>query len=101
MKGKYTPNVVTRFYRAPEICLVAKDYTTMVDMWSCGCIFAEMFRRKPILMGSTDLDQLLKIFDLVGTPTEDEYPGWYNYPGFAHLESLRFTVNIIYDVFHE
>ena len=95
MAGKYTPNVVTRFYRPPEICLTAQDYTIACDLWGIGCIFAEMFRRKPILMGTSDLDQFLRIMDLVGTPTEESFPGWYMYPGFAQLEGMRFKVNML------
>lgn len=101
MLGKYTPNVITRFYRSPEVCLVAQNYTVAADMWGVGCILAEMFRRKPIIMGTTDLDQFMRIMDLVGTPTEDNFPGWSRYPGFASLEGIRFRMNSIKRVFDE
>ena len=49
-------------------------YATPVDMWSCGCIFAELFMRKPLFPGQYEMDQLQKIFDMVGTPSEEDWP---------------------------
>ncbi|XP_065439161.1 cyclin-dependent kinase 6 isoform X2 [Chrysemys picta bellii] len=57
-----TSVVVTLWYRAPEV-LLQSSYATPVDLWSVGCIFAEMFRRKPLFRGNSDVDQLGKIFD--------------------------------------
>uniref|UniRef100_A0A5F8ATC9 cyclin-dependent kinase n=2 Tax=Macaca TaxID=9539 RepID=A0A5F8ATC9_MACMU len=57
-----TSVVVTLWYRAPEV-LLQSSYATPVDLWSVGCIFAEMFRRKPLFRGSSDVDQLGKILD--------------------------------------
>ncbi|XP_061871315.1 cyclin-dependent kinase 4 [Colius striatus] len=68
-----TPVVVTLWYRAPEV-LLQSTYATPVDMWSGGCIFAEMFRRKPLFCGNSEADQLGKIFELIGLPVEDEWP---------------------------
>ncbi|XP_068068381.1 cyclin-dependent kinase 4 [Anomalospiza imberbis] len=68
-----TPVVVTLWYRAPEVLLRAA-YAFPVDMWSVGCIFAEMFRRKPLFCGTSEADQLGKIFELIGLPQEDEWP---------------------------
>lgn len=68
-----TPVVVTLWYRAPEV-LLQSTYATPVDMWSVGCIFAEMFRRKPLFCGNSEADQLGKIFDLIGLPPEDDWP---------------------------
>uniref|UniRef100_A0A5F9C0P2 Cyclin-dependent kinase 4 n=1 Tax=Oryctolagus cuniculus TaxID=9986 RepID=A0A5F9C0P2_RABIT len=68
-----TPVVVTLWYRAPEV-LLQSTYATPVDMWSAGCIFAEMFRRKPLFCGNSEADQLGKIFDLIGLPPEDDWP---------------------------
>ncbi|KAF3826075.1 hypothetical protein GH733_006189 [Mirounga leonina] len=65
--------VVTLWYRAPEV-LLQSTYATPVDMWSVGCIFAEMFRRKPLFCGNSEADQLGKIFDLIGLPPEDDWP---------------------------
>ncbi|CAI4054132.1 cyclin-dependent serine/threonine protein kinase SGV1 SKDI_16G4150 [Saccharomyces kudriavzevii IFO 1802] len=71
--AKYTSVVVTRWYRAPELVLGDKQYTTAVDIWGVGCVFAECFEKKPILQGKTDIDQGHCIFKLLGTPTEEDW----------------------------
>ena len=58
----YTHEVVTLWYRAPEILLGGKQYSTPVDIWSIGCIFAEMMTRKPLFPGDSEIDQLFRIF---------------------------------------
>ena len=50
------------------------SYATPVDIWSCGCIMAELFLRKAIFAGQYEMDQLNKIFDIIGTPTEEDWP---------------------------
>ncbi|KAK1880984.1 Cyclin-dependent kinase 6 [Dissostichus eleginoides] len=65
--------VVTLWYRAPEV-LLQSSYATPVDLWSVGCIFAEMFRRRPLFRGNSDVDQLGKIFDVVGVPSVEDWP---------------------------
>uniref|UniRef100_A0A5B6YN06 Protein kinase domain-containing protein n=1 Tax=Davidia involucrata TaxID=16924 RepID=A0A5B6YN06_DAVIN len=67
-----TSRVVTLWYRPPELLLGSINYGTSVDLWSVGCVFAEMFIGKPILKGRTEVEQLHKIFKLCGSPT-DEY----------------------------
>ena len=62
---QYTHEVVTRWYRAPELLFGAKKYGTGVDIWAVGCILAELLLRIPFLAGETDLDQLAKIFQVV------------------------------------
>ncbi|XP_063718829.1 cyclin-dependent kinase 7-like [Symsagittifera roscoffensis] len=69
-----TSEVVTRWYRAPELLWGAKQYGTGVDMWAVGCILAELVMRDPIFPGDSDLDQLSKIFSLMGTPTQESWP---------------------------
>ena len=78
---EYTSLVVTRWYRPPELLLTLKRYTPAIDMWGVGCIFAEMFEKKPILEGKTDIDQCVRIFQLVGSPNEQSMPGWSELPG--------------------
>jgi len=68
-----TSTVVTLWYRAPEV-LLGTTYATPVDMWSVGCIFAELFTRKPLFPGQYEVDQLAKIFEMLGTPSEAEWP---------------------------
>ncbi|XP_011503497.1 PREDICTED: cyclin-dependent kinase 1 [Ceratosolen solmsi marchali] len=71
----YTHEVVTLWYRAPEILLGANRYTCSIDMWSIGCIFAEMATRKPLFQGDSEIDQLFRIFRVLKTPTEEIWPG--------------------------
>jgi len=71
----YTHQVVTRWYRAPELLFGSRNYGTGVDMWAVGCILAELLLRVPLLAGDSDLDQLSKIFQAFGTPTLDSWPG--------------------------
>ena len=79
---EYTSLVVTRWYRPPELLLQLRKYTTAIDMWGVGCVFGEMFKKKPIMSGKSDLNQLTLIFELVGSPTEQNMPGWSELPGF-------------------
>ncbi|KAJ4773702.1 Cyclin-dependent kinase 2 [Rhynchospora pubera] len=82
----YTHEIVTLWYRAPEVLLGTTHYSTGVDMWSVGCIFAEMVRRQALFPGDSELQQLLHIFRMLGTPTEKQWPGvtalrdWHDYP---------------------
>ncbi|KAM3560042.1 hypothetical protein MY1884_003154 [Beauveria asiatica] len=78
----YTHEVVTLWYRAPEILLGGRQYSTGVDMWSVGCIFAEMCTRKPLFPGDSEIDEIFKIFRALGTPTDDVWPGVTSYPDF-------------------
>ncbi|KAF2114929.1 kinase-like domain-containing protein [Lophiotrema nucula] len=80
-KRDYTTLVVTRWYRPPELLLQLRRYTPAIDLWGAGCVLGEMFKRKPILAGSSDLNQAQIIFELVGSPNEDNMPGWSSLPG--------------------
>lgn len=70
---KLTAVVVTLWYRAPEV-LLGLPYATAVDIWSIGCIIAELFCLNPIFCGSSELDQLHKIFKILGKPPHNEWP---------------------------
>jgi serine/threonine protein kinase len=78
----YTHEVVTLWYRAPEILLGQKQYSTSVDLWSAGCIFAEMAMKKPLFPGDSEIEEIFKIFQLHGTPTELTWPGITKLPDF-------------------
>lgn len=68
-----TPNVVTRWYKAPEILLNCRNYTFAIDIWALGCVFAELLLRVPYLPGKSDAHQLELIFSTLGTPSEEEW----------------------------
>jgi cyclin-dependent kinase 12/13 len=81
--ARYTNNVITLWYRPPELLLGAEQYGTHVDMWSVGCILAELLFKKPIFPGKTEVEQLDLIWKLCGTPTPELWPGvesmrWWN-----------------------
>ncbi|BAS76728.1 cyclin-dependent kinase A-2 isoform X1 [Oryza sativa Japonica Group] len=78
----FTHEVVTLWYRAPEILLGARHYSTPVDMWSVGCIFAEMVNQKPLFPGDSEIDELFKIFSIMGTPNEETWPGVASLPDY-------------------
>lgn len=61
----YTHEIVTLWYRAPEVLLGSSRYSCPVDVWSIGCIFAEMTTRKPLFQGDSEIDQLFRMFRLV------------------------------------
>ncbi|TDL16148.1 mitogen-activated protein kinase [Rickenella mellea] len=71
--GFMTEYVATRWYRAPEIMLTFKQYTKAIDVWSVGCILAEMLSGKPLFPGRDYHHQLMLILDVLGTPTLDEF----------------------------
>lgn len=72
---RYTHEVVTLWYRAPEILLGQKVYTPAVDIWSVGTIFAELVMKKALWRGDSEIGQLFKIFQTMGTPDEVSWPG--------------------------
>ena len=62
--------VVTLWYRAPDVLMGSRTYNTSIDVWSCGCIFAEMISGVPLFRGRDNQDQLLHIMRIIGTPDE-------------------------------
>jgi cyclin-dependent kinase len=79
----YTHEVVTLWYRAPDVLLGSRNYSTPVDIWSVGCIFAEMANGRPLVAGTSEEDQLDRIFRLLGTPTIADFPGIVELPEYA------------------
>jgi len=73
---------VTLWYRAPDVLMGSKQYSTSIDIWSAGCIFAEMASGRPLFPGSSVKDQLLKIFKILGTPTEETWSGVSRLPEY-------------------
>nr|ALS04693.1 cyclin-dependent kinase 2 isoform X2 [Pseudodiaptomus poplesia] len=78
----FTHEVITLWYRGPEILLGAKFYSYPVDIWSIGCIFAEMVTRRPLFPGDSEIDQLFRIFRTLGTPNEQVWPGVSSLPDY-------------------
>lgn len=79
----YTHEVVTLWYRAPEVLLGSRHYSTAIDMWSVGCIFAEMaMQGAPLFPGDSEIDQIFKIFRILGTPNEDTWPSVSTLPDY-------------------
>lgn len=80
---EFTNKVITLWYRPPELLLGATRYGTAVDIWSAGCILAELILGKPLFCGKTDMEQLQLIFEMLGTPTQETWNG------FQDLKLLR------------
>jgi serine/threonine protein kinase len=72
---KYTHEVVTLWYRAPEILLGSDLYSTAVDLWAAACIIAEMSNLQALFPGNSEIDQLFQMFKTLGTPNEESWPG--------------------------
>uniref|UniRef100_A0A3B3TDM3 Cyclin-dependent kinase 14 n=1 Tax=Paramormyrops kingsleyae TaxID=1676925 RepID=A0A3B3TDM3_9TELE len=86
----YSNEVVTLWYRPPDVLLGSTDYSTCLDMWGVGCIFVEMIQGVAAFPGMKDIqDQLERIFLVLGTPSEDTWPGVHSLP---HFKPERFTV---------
>lgn len=84
----YSHQVVTRWYRAPELIFGAKIYSTGIDIWAVGCILAELLLRVPFLPGETDLDQLNQIFKVLGSPSEEDWPHVSALPHFVQFKPM-------------
>ncbi|KAH8909934.1 kinase-like protein [Coniochaeta sp. PMI_546] len=83
--AKLTQLVVTLWYRAPELLLGASRYGPAIDMWSVGCIFGELLTREPLLQGTNEVDELTKIFNLCGVPSDETWPGFRRLPNARSL----------------
>lgn len=81
----YTHEVVTLWYRSPELLLKATHYGPSVDLWSLGCIFAEMQTNRILFPGDSEIDQLYRIFRTLGTPDETTWPGFYSMPEYRRF----------------
>lgn len=86
--NQMTSQVVTRWYRSPELLFGAKEYSFAVDIWAVGCIFAELMLRTPYVAGDSDMDQLTKIFHALGTPSDIDWPGMSSLPDFIQFKTF-------------
>ncbi|EDQ92589.1 uncharacterized protein MONBRDRAFT_19272 [Monosiga brevicollis MX1] len=86
--GMLTEYVATRWYRAPEVMVSAKAYTRALDMWSVGCIFAEMLNNRPLFPGKNYVDQLNRILEIVGSPSSEDLRAIPNEKSRRYVASL-------------
>lgn len=77
--------VATRWYRAPEILWGTQIYGPSIDMWSTGCVYAEMLRGVPLFPGNTDIEQLALVIRTLGTPSTVEWPEVKNLPDYKKI----------------
>jgi cyclin-dependent kinase len=89
----YTHEVVTLWYRAPDVLMGSRKYSTPVDIWSIGCIFAEMSNGRPLFPGTSEQHQLQLIFKHLGTPNEEIYPDINDLPEYPKLAQSTTTVH--------
>ena len=97
--GAYTPKVVTLWYRAPELLLGSPKYTAAVDMWAVGCILAELLRHEPLFPGKTEAHVLDLIFNLLGSPNDDIWPGMHTLPRASGLRLPQQPYNYLSEDF--
>lgn len=86
----YSNEVVTLWYRPPDVLLGSTDYTTSIDMWGVGCIFFEMASGRPLFPGSTIEDELHLIFRTLGTPNDETWPGINNNEDFQNYKFPKY-----------
>jgi serine/threonine protein kinase len=72
--GNMSHQVATRWYRSPELLYASRSYDYSVDIWAAGAIFAELFMLTPLFPGHNDIDQMFKVFQVMGTPDAREWP---------------------------
>lgn len=87
-KPKYTPTVVTQWYRPPEILFDDRQYDQSVDMWGVGCVMGEFWHRKPILPGDNQISQIKLISNLCGTLSPEDWPNIVNLKGYKQIDLL-------------
>ncbi|KEY64313.1 hypothetical protein S7711_06357 [Stachybotrys chartarum IBT 7711] len=90
----FSNEVVTLWYRAPDVLLGSRTYNTSIDIWSAGCIMAEMFTGRPLFPGTTNEDQIVRIFRIMGTPTERTWPGITQLPEYKPTFQMYATQDL-------
>ncbi|XP_057780646.1 shaggy-related protein kinase theta isoform X2 [Salvia miltiorrhiza] len=90
--------ICSRYYRAPELIFGASEYTTAIDMWSVGCVMAEMLLGQPIFPGESSVDQLVEIIKVLGTPTREEIKCMN--PNYSEFKFPQIKANPWHKVFH-
>ncbi|KAJ5054695.1 uncharacterized protein L3040_000961 [Drepanopeziza brunnea f. sp. 'multigermtubi'] len=90
----FSNEVVTLWYRAPDVLLGSRTYNTSIDIWSAGCIMAEMYTGRPLFPGTTNEDQLVRIFRIMGTPSERSWPGISQYSEYKQNFQMYATQDL-------
>lgn len=91
---RYTNRVITLWYRSPELLLGTEEYGPEVDIWSVGCLLAELLTKRPLFPGKDEGEQLNLIFRGVGSPTSSSWPGWESLPLANIVRSDQFEAGL-------
>jgi len=84
--AELTAHVATRWYRAPELLLGSRRYGPPVDVWAAGCVVAQLYTLSPLFAGCSDIDQIFRLVLMLGTPTEERWPGVSATPDYDKLD---------------
>ncbi|VBB30047.1 unnamed protein product, partial [Acanthocheilonema viteae] len=95
----YTNRVITLWYRPPELLLGEERYTTAIDVWSVGCILGELYTKKPMFQGNTEMVQLDVISKLCGTPSSENWPDVIKLPLYCSFRPKRNFPRVLRDTF--
>ncbi|XP_031112605.1 shaggy-related protein kinase epsilon-like [Ipomoea triloba] len=91
--------ICSRYYRAPELIFGATEYTTAIDMWSVGCVMAELLLGRPLFPGESSIDQLVEIIKILGTPTREEIK--LMNPNYTEFKFPQIKAHPLHKVFHK
>ncbi|XP_048426392.1 shaggy-related protein kinase theta-like [Pyrus x bretschneideri] len=91
--------ICSRYYRAPELIFGATEYTTAIDMWSVGCVFAELLLGQPLFPGESGVDQLVEIIKILGTPTREEIKCMN--PNYTEFKFPQIKAHPWHKIFHK
>ncbi|KAH9006845.1 Pkinase-domain-containing protein, partial [Lactarius hatsudake] len=100
-RSDYTNRVITLWYRPPELLFGTTVYGPEVDMWSAGCIMLELFTKRPIFQGNDEIHQLEFIFKILGTPTQERWPGVSKLPWYELVKPKEAIPNHFRDLFRK
>ena len=84
-QGLISPQVATRWYRPPELLFASTSYTQSMDIWSAAAVIAECVMLAPLFLGSSDIDQIFRVFQIMGTPTPESWPGACALPDYTKI----------------
>lgn len=100
-RADYTNRVITLFYRPPELLLGTTVYGPEVDMWSAGCVMLELFCKKEVFQGNDEIHQLDAVYNIMGTPSTEEWPGLVDMPWYELVKPRQKIRNRFRDLFRK